>query len=101
MMVFSGSDWCGPCIELKKKVFGSSEFEQWASEKAVLLELDFPKKTQQDPAIEAQNQRLSQKYNINSYPTVLFVDSDGNVIGRQGHGNEAGKWIAAAERNLR
>jgi len=101
LAVFSGSDWCGPCIQLKRNVFESAEFKQWAADKVVLLELDFPKNSPQDPKLTAQNQRLADKYNVQGYPTVLFLDSNGNVLGKQGHGKDPRTWVAAADRTLR
>ena len=101
LAVFSGSDWCGPCIQLKTKVFESPGFMSWAAENVVLLELDFPKKSPQSPELQTQNQRLAEKYNITGYPTVLYLDADGEVLGKQGHGVDATQWIAAAERKLR
>ena len=41
---FTGTDWCGWCIRLKKEVFVKDEFIKWANENFVLLELDFPKR---------------------------------------------------------
>ena len=101
LAVFSGSDWCGPCIQLKKKVFDSTEFMSWASDNVVLLELDFPKKSPQLPKLQTQNQRLAKKYNITGYPTALFLDAGGEVLGKQGYGVDPSKWIATAEKNLR
>ena len=101
LAVFSGSDWCGPCIQLKKKVFDSPDFMSWAADNVVLLELDFPKTSPQDPSLEAQNQRLARKYDITGYPTVLYLDANGEVLGKQGHGVNPTQWIAAADRKLR
>lgn len=101
LAAFTGSDWCGPCIQLKKKVFDTPKFQQWATDNVVLLELDFPKKSPQDPKTLAQNKRLARKYNIAGYPTVLFLDADGGVMGKQGHGTDAVRWIASAESKLR
>ena len=44
LLNFSGSDWCGPCIKLKKEVFESSAFQQYASEKLVLVKAVFQDK---------------------------------------------------------
>lgn len=101
LVAFTGSDWCGPCIQLKKNVFDSTAFQTWASKKAVLLELDFPKKSHQEPKLQTQNQRLAEKYDITGYPTVLFLDSGGEVLGKLGHGTDARKWIALAEKKMR
>jgi protein disulfide-isomerase len=101
LAAFTGSDWCGPCIGLKKNVFDSAEFQTWAPQNVVLLELDFPKKVQQDPKVKSQNERLARKHNIAGYPTVLFLDSDGEVMGKLGHSKDAKQWIASADKKLR
>ena len=96
MAVFTGSDWCGPCIALKKKVLQTDQFAQWATENVVLLEVDFPKNTNQSPAIKDQNRELSNRYNIAGYPTVLVIDTDGQVKGKLGHGTNPDRWIQRA-----
>nr|MBP8157622.1 thioredoxin family protein [Flavobacterium sp.] len=37
LLVFSGSDWCAPCIKLDKNVWQSTEFKTYADGKFVLL----------------------------------------------------------------
>jgi thiol-disulfide isomerase/thioredoxin len=34
---FSGSDWCGPCIRLRKEILESSAFENYAKDHLVLV----------------------------------------------------------------
>lgn len=101
LAAFTGSDWCGPCIGLKKSVFDSPEFKTWSEENVVLLELDFPKKTNQDPKLKTQNDGLARKYDITGYPTVLFLDANGDSMGKLGHSTNAKQWIAAADQKLR
>lgn len=101
LVAFTGSDWCGPCIDLKKKVFDSSSFVTWANENVVLVELDFPKNASQDPKVADQNQQIARKFNISGYPTVLLMDDQENVIGKLGHGTDAAAWTAKAEKMLR
>ena len=43
-MVFSGSDWCAPCIKLDKAVWQSEEFKKEAETNWVIYKADFPKK---------------------------------------------------------
>ena len=93
---FTGSDWCGWCIKLKKEVFTKPEFIKWAKENVILLEVDFPNKPQ-PAALKAQNKALAQKYKIRGYPTILFLDAKGGVIGKSGY--KAGgpsAWIKSA-----
>ena len=95
---FTGSDWCGWCIKLDKEVFSTSAFKEWAGENVILLVLDFPRSKSQSAKLKQQNQRLQQKYGVRGYPTILFLDEKGGVIGRSGYrrgGAEA--WIVNAQ----
>ena len=100
MAAFTGSDWCGPCIQLKKKVFETPQFKSWAAQNVVLVELDFPKGKSLSPSISEQNQNLAQKYNITGYPTVLMIDDSGAVLGKLGHDTNADRWIKRASSQL-
>ncbi|MCX8487133.1 MAG: thioredoxin family protein, partial [Crocinitomicaceae bacterium] len=53
MLFFTGSDWCGWCVKLKKEVFSQSEFKQWAQDNVILVEVDFPKYTPQSEELKA------------------------------------------------
>ena len=73
MLFFTGSDWCGWCVRLQKEVFNTPEFEKWAKENVVLVELDFPKNKPQSEAIKTQNRALQQQFAVRGYPTCWFV----------------------------
>jgi protein disulfide-isomerase len=98
---FTGSDWCGWCIKLKDEVFSKPEFQQWAQEHVVLLELDFPKNKPQSEELKQQNEKLRDEFGIQGYPTILFLDAKGKKVGQSGY-VEGGpeKWIEAAEKEL-
>ncbi len=72
-LFFTGSDWCGWCIRLQKEVFKTPEFSAWAKDNVVLVDLDFPRRTPQDPAIQKQNAELQEIFAVQGYPTVWFV----------------------------
>jgi protein disulfide-isomerase len=72
---FTGSDWCGWCMKLKKEVFDTEEFKGWAAKNVVLLELDFPKQLEQSEEIKKQNQSLKEKFGIKGFPTIVFIDA--------------------------
>ena len=100
MAAFTGSDWCGPCIQLKKRVFETPQFKSWAAQNVVLVELDYPKGKTLSPEIKDQNEKLARQYNIAGYPTVLIIDNDGAVLGKLGHGTDADQWIKRAASKL-
>ncbi|MFN4872563.1 MAG: thioredoxin family protein [Akkermansiaceae bacterium] len=79
MLEFTGSDWCPPCIMMGKKVFSKEEFYKEASKKYVLVHLDFPKA---DEELKKKNQPHLEKYNVEGFPTVVLLDSEGKEFGR-------------------
>ena len=58
LVEFTGSDWCPPCIVMRKNVFSTKEFVNEASKNFILVELDFPNA---DPAMQEKNQPLADE----------------------------------------
>lgn len=90
ILVFSGSDWCAPCIKLDKNIWQSNEFKKEASSSWVLLKADFPKKktNSQSEELKAQNNALAEKYNKEGFfPLVVVLDKNGKVLGKTGFKN--------------
>jgi len=80
---FSGSDWCGPCIRLRKQILESSAFESYAAEHLLLVRADFPrqKKNQLNKDQVKLNEALADKYNAEGkFPFTLLVDEYGKVL---------------------
>lgn len=94
---FTGSDWCHWCVKLKEDVFETKTFKNWARENVILLELDYPRSVEQRDEIKQQNADMAERYNIESYPTVLLLDANGEVLGKLGYQAEPNAWIATAE----
>jgi len=42
LLNFSGSDWCGPCIMLRKDYIDSEAFQNIVKDNLVLVNADFP-----------------------------------------------------------
>lgn len=96
---FTGSDWCGWCIKLNKEVFSQSQFKDYAKKNLVLLEIDFPRRKSQPAQLKKQNKELAQKYNVDGYPTIIVLDSDGKQIGTLGYmQGGASHFVAALEK---
>ena len=91
LMDFTGSDWCPPCKALKKNVLDNAEFEKFAGEKLVLMELDFPNdKSKITKEVKASNDKLSKQFKIEGYPTIIVLDKDGKELGRMvGYGGDS------------
>ena len=83
LLNFSGSDWCGPCIRMKKEIFGAEAFNDYASEHLVLVNADFPrlKKDQLSKEQIKQNEALADKYNKDGkFPFTVLLDANGKVL---------------------
>ncbi len=80
---FTGSDWCGWCIKLKKETFDQPAFADYAKANLVLVELDFPKGKPQSDALKKANKDLQKKYAVTGFPTLVVFDGDGKELGRQ------------------
>ena len=88
ILVFQGSDWCGPCIKLTEEVWSSEYFIDYARKFFILLKADFPRKRKNylsDDQKEA-NKILAERFNPNGYfPLIVVIDSTGNVLGKMGY----------------
>ncbi len=75
-LLFTGSDWCPPCIKLEEQILGKPEFATGVDKDFVLVKLDFPQDSELPPELEKQNQQWSDRYGIEGFPTVVLVDTD-------------------------
>ena len=88
ILVFSGSDWCAPCIKLDRSIWQSDAFKNASSENWILLKADFPKKKANALSEEQTkiNQELAEKYNPEgSFPKVVILNNEGKVLGIMGY----------------
>ena len=106
---FTGSDWCSWCIKLKKEVFVTPAFKEWAKENVILLELDYPRRTPQTEEIKKQNRELQQFFKVRGYPTLHMFNvgiADGKTqitsLGKTGYvAGGPTPWIANANNYLK
>ena len=83
LLDFTGSDWCAACKKLKKEVFSTQEFSDYAAKQFVLVEVDFPMVKKLPEAQLKANEALEKRYEVEGYPTVVIADADGKKLGMQ------------------
>jgi protein disulfide-isomerase len=91
LLDFTGSDWCGPCIEMNKVVFSKAAFQNYAKKNLVLVEVDYPRIKRLPAKVVKQNEHLMQQYGIekSGYPTVILLNPDGKILGQlEGYSGE-------------
>ena len=104
LLNFSGSDWCGPCILLRKDILDAPDFTTLADTSLVLVNADFPrmKKNQLPKQQQSLNDQLADQYNSKGqFPLTLLLTAEGKVL-RQWEGNPGVKpaefagWVKTA-----
>lgn len=79
--------WCGGCKEYDKHIFTDSTFKQYLSRNFYSSRIN---------AELVQNKKITKKYSIYAYPTIIIANSNGEeidrIVGYQGDNSE--KFIA-------
>ena len=76
LLIFSGSDWCAPCIRFEKSILSGETFQAYAKEHLVILKADFPQRKKLPREQVKQNQALAEKYNPQGlFPHVVLLSS--------------------------
>jgi thioredoxin-related protein len=73
VMVDVMTDWCKWCIELDNKVYAKKDVSDFANANQVNYKID---------AEKGEGVDFAKKYKIQGFPSILFLDGDGNEIDR-------------------
>lgn len=82
LLDFTGSDWCGFCIQLDKAILQQPRFKDYASKNLVLMEVDFPRRKAQSAETQKQNMELARRYQIEGFPTLVVLNGEGKTVWR-------------------
>ncbi|GAA4025759.1 hypothetical protein GCM10022409_07190 [Hymenobacter glaciei] len=88
LAVFSGFDWCQPCMVYEQEVFAKPEFMAYAKDKLVLAHFDFPrlKKNQPTAAQLKLNEAAAAQLNREGdFPLAVVVSPEGKVLAKTGY----------------
>lgn len=84
LIYFTGSDWCGPCKILDRNLFHSEKFKEISEKDLILYEANNPRNKDLVAYERLQeNYKLISDYSIKSYPTLVFVNDKGKMIGHK------------------
>jgi thiol-disulfide isomerase/thioredoxin len=62
--------WCGPCKQLASQVFPQKEVGDFFNSHFINLSFDMEK---------SEGSKIMKQYNIKAFPTLLFLDSNGEI----------------------
>lgn len=80
----ANTSWCGPCRMMEKDVFTEKELGQYFNRSFVNLKIDME---------SAEGLPLAVKYDIRAYPSLLFVNANGEVVHRVTGYHDAGQLL--------
>jgi thiol:disulfide interchange protein len=66
------TSWCGPCKEMAATTFKDAEVGALFNKNFINLKIDAEK--------DADGPSVARAYGVRAYPTLLFIDGDGNVV---------------------
>jgi thiol-disulfide isomerase/thioredoxin len=88
VFVDSYAQWCGPCKKMAKNVFTQSEVGDFFNANFINLKLDME---------QADGRTFGAKYPVSAYPTLFFLDSQGNILKKITGGQQAEALINYGE----
>jgi thiamine biosynthesis lipoprotein len=90
LLVFAGSDWCAPCIRFDRNILSQEEFIDFAEQKVVVYQADFPQQKKMSKQQRQQNEDLAERYNSKgAFPYFVLVRPDRSVITTLGFNDES------------
>ncbi len=92
LFVDSYAKWCGPCKRMAKQEFVKPEVGEVYNSNFINLKLD----------METKNGRtFDSKYPVSAYPTMFFLNGDGEVVKKVKGGKKAEQLISMAKMALK
>lgn len=82
------ASWCGPCRIMDRTTFSDPDVVAWAKKSVVPARVD---------AEKGEGRKIFARYQVSSFPTVLFLDGDGNEIDRLVGGYQAADFKRGGE----
>ena len=86
------TSWCGPCRAMAANVFTDQSVGEYYNAHFINLKMDMEK---------GEGVELSRRYSVMAYPTLLFLDGNGDVKSRTMGGKQASDFIALGQKAIK
>lgn len=84
--------WCGPCKRMEKKTFQNAKVAEFYNENFVNIKIDMEK---------GEGPKLEKKYKIYNYPTLLYLEPNGDQRNKTIGYHEPGEFVRLGKKVLR
>lgn len=82
------ADWCAPCKKMDRVTFSDQEVGEYINKNFVSYKADYKSPT---------GNMLSKKHGVGSFPTYLFIDTNGNLVYKARGFMESSRFIKEAQ----
>ncbi|MBK9639588.1 MAG: thiol-disulfide isomerase [Bacteroidetes bacterium] len=100
LIIFTGSDWCLPCMRLDKSILNDSLFIQFSSHSLTFIHADFPQKKKLSADVIFRNEKLASLYNPEGIFPFIVVVQNGLPTQIPFHDQSAKELIASIQHIL-
>lgn len=83
--------WCGPCKVMDQEVFTNKNVADYFNENFISVKMDMEK---------GEGNQLKLDWNVKAFPTLLYFDSDGNIVHRVVGAYEANEFLVYSKMAL-
>lgn len=80
--------WCGPCKRMARDVFTDEEVGEYYNSKFVNVKMDMER---------GEGLEVASTYDVTAYPTLLFINGDGELVHKGLGGHEKAEFIQLGE----
>nr|WP_121269313.1 thioredoxin family protein [Pedobacter schmidteae] len=85
------TSWCGPCKVMASTVFKTDSVADFFNQTFVNLKVDMEK---------GEGPDLNKRFEVSAYPTLLFIDGDGNLVHKIVGSAPANEFMAESRKAL-
>lgn len=96
LMEINGRPWCPPCNTQGEKIISHGDFQAWASENVVLLDIKVGKGYEKDKGSPIWRDQM-KKHKLLGIPAAVLLAPDGESMGVVLPKDDVQQWLGAAK----
>ena len=79
LIILTGSEWCKPCVKMKKNVFSNPDFVSLLENNFVIFEINLQRYFDMDSKLYKNYRFFQDKYSSNALPSIIVLDKNENL----------------------